>query len=104
LPIEGVEWAIVFLVILIMLLWKPEKIGDIGRAIANAKREFEKAQKELSKTVIEELEERLIDDRKLLEVASKLGIKTSGLTRDEIRAAIAERISKITDPRAVEAR
>lgn len=102
-PIEGVEWVIVLLVIVVMLLWKPEKIGDIGRALAAAKREFERAQMELSKTVIEGIEESLIDDRKLLEVASKLGINTAGMRRDEIRAAIAAKLDSMMKTSMVEA-
>lgn len=45
--IQGIEWIIVAVVLLILFLWGPEKLPKIARSIGQAKKEFERAQRGL---------------------------------------------------------
>lgn len=108
--IQGIEWIIVAVIILVLLLWGPSKLPKLARSFGEAKREFEKAVKEA-----EEVKEEVASvgklatspttsttskpaaspappaDDKLLEVAKALGIQTEGKTRDQIAQEILEK-------------
>jgi len=47
--LEGFEAIAIAAVLIIVFLWGPEKLPEIARAIAEAKKEFDKASKEASK-------------------------------------------------------
>ncbi len=83
--IEGVEWIIVIALIVVLLIWGPEKIPKLARSFGQAKREFEKASKEAEATV-EEIAKTSSDP--VLELAHQLGIETKGMTKEEILAEI----------------
>jgi len=95
-PIEGIEWFIVSAIIIIMILWKPEKIGDIAKAFARARIEFEKAQREFQEMVTTTMREVESEDRRLIEVAKKLEIKTEGLTKEQIREEIEKKLKELS--------
>ena len=88
--IEGIEWIIVAFVVIVIFLWGPEKLPQIARAVGKAKREFDKA----AQGIQEEIKEttnvipKITPDRQLLDLARSLGIKTEGLTRDQIAREI----------------
>ncbi|MCS7142837.1 MAG: hypothetical protein NZ920_03465 [Aigarchaeota archaeon] len=107
-PVEGVEWAIIAIVSLLMLLWKPENIAELFKAIIRVRSEFAKAQSEFNKMIsfnispststsytplakegarVQGVTE-LSEDMRLLKVARELNIGTEGLTRQDIRDAI----------------
>ena len=109
--IQGIEWIIVAVIILVLLLWGPSKLPKLARSFGEAKREFEKAVKE-AEEVKEEVKSvgKLATspttststtskpaasappaDDKLLEVAKALGIQTEGKTRDQIAQEIVEK-------------
>ncbi|MCS7133418.1 MAG: twin-arginine translocase TatA/TatE family subunit [Candidatus Caldarchaeum sp.] len=96
--IQGIEWIIVAVVILILFLWGPDKLPKIARSIGQAKKEFEKAQRgleeDLTKAVSPTPSAPTTTDDKLLEVAKALNIPTEGKTRDEIARAIVEKSQK----------
>ncbi|MEM0483043.1 MAG: twin-arginine translocase TatA/TatE family subunit, partial [Nitrososphaerota archaeon] len=48
LAIQGFEWLIVVAVLLVLFLWGPERLPKIARAFGQAKKEFEKASKEVA--------------------------------------------------------
>ncbi|MDJ0269412.1 MAG: twin-arginine translocase TatA/TatE family subunit [Aigarchaeota archaeon] len=99
-PIYGIEWIVVGVIIIVLLLWGPEKLPKIARSIGQAKREFEKASKALEEETSSVVKPSIIStssgsvaaaqagDDKLLEVAKSLGISTEGKTRDEIAREI----------------
>jgi len=93
-PIHGLEWLFISLIVIILVLWDPEKIPKLARALAEAKKEYEKAtstMQELINMTQKELEETLDSDEKLIEIARELGIETYGKTRDEIKQEILRR-------------
>ncbi len=92
--IEGIEWLFIGLIILILLLWAPEKIPKIAQAIGKARREFEKASKEFYSEIEREAEVKSLkdeSDEKIIEIAKSLGITTEGKTRDEVVKEIIEK-------------
>jgi Sec-independent protein translocase protein TatA len=95
-PIEGIEWFIVSAIIIIMILWKPEKIGDIAKAFARVRIEFEKAQRDFQEMVTTTMRGIESEDRRLIEVAKKLEIKTEGLTKEQIREEIEKKLKELS--------
>jgi sec-independent protein translocase protein TatA len=41
--IEGIEWLFIALIIILLILWEPQTIPRLARALAEARREYEKA-------------------------------------------------------------
>ncbi len=95
-PIEGIEWFIVSAIIILMILWKPEKIGDIAKALARARVEFEKAQRDFQEMVATTIREAGSEDLRLIEVAKRLEIRTEGLTREQIREEIEKKLKELS--------
>ncbi len=87
-PIYGLEWVIIAVIVVVLLFWGPEKLPKIAKSIGQAKKEFEKAAKG------EEEKQQAVpssSDDKLLEVARALGIQTEGKTRDQIAQEVLSR-------------
>ncbi|MCL7389580.1 MAG: twin-arginine translocase TatA/TatE family subunit [Thaumarchaeota archaeon] len=104
-PIQGIEWIIVAVIVLVLFLWGPEKLPKLARSIGQAKKEFEKASRgleeevrhfesELKSPITSEAYRPLSSDDKLLEIARSLGIQTEGKTRDQIAQEIIEKTKK----------
>lgn len=94
--IQGVEWIFVAVILLVLALWEPEKLSEIAKTLAQARREYERASKELQEALVnpEEVaseEAAKASDEKLIEIAHSLGIVTEGKTREEIAQAILEK-------------
>ena len=83
--IQGIEWIIIIGLIIVLLIWGPEKIPKLARSLGQAKREFEKASKEAEATV-QELVNSTADP--ILDLAKELGIDTKGKTKEEIMREI----------------
>ncbi len=111
-PIQGIEWIIVAVIVLVLFLWGPEKLPKLARSIGQAKKEFEKASRGMEEEV-RRFESELksptpseayrpatatpppqSSDDKLLEIARSLGIQTEGKTRDQIAQEIIEKTKK----------
>jgi len=91
-PIQGLEWLFITIIVIVLVLWDPQKIPKLARAFAQARKEYEKAASTVQEVVEEakkEIEEQDIDD-KIIEAARELGIETYGRTREEILDAIAK--------------
>lgn len=95
-PIEGIEWFIVTAIVIIMILWNPERITDLARALARARAEFEKAQRDFQEIVTTTMSGVESEDRKLVEIAKKLEIKTEGLTKEQIMEEIDKKLVKFS--------
>jgi sec-independent protein translocase protein TatA len=81
-------------VLVVMFLWGPNKIPELARSIGQARKEFEKAQKELTTLPSTESSQSIAapaPDDALISTAKRLGIPTEGRTRDEISKDIVER-------------
>lgn len=90
LPI-GSEWIIVAIIIVVLLLWGPQKIPELARALGQAKREFNEAARGAKKEIEAIAKPTSTSDEKLIEVAKSLGIATEGKTREQIAQEIIEK-------------
>ena len=77
------EWIVIIFIIIAIFLWGPQKLPQLARALGQARREFERASRELP--------EPTTDDDVLIRTAKELGISTEGKTREEISREIIER-------------
>ncbi len=93
--IQGLEWIIVAVVLLVLFLWGPERLPKIARAFGQAKKEFEKSSKEgvsEEAQAKKQIETESLNDQKLLEVARTLGIETEGKSREALIREVKERL------------
>lgn len=89
--ITGWEWVIIVAIIAALILWGPKKLPELARAIGEARREFERASKELT-SLPPTTETRPSSDDLLIETAKKLGINTEGKTKEQISQEIVEKV------------
>jgi sec-independent protein translocase protein TatA len=94
LALVGYEWLIVVAILLVVFLWGPQKLPELARSIGLAKKEFEKAAKEVSSTATTSAPSTSSDADPLIVAAKNLGITTEGKTKEEIAREIAERTAK----------
>jgi sec-independent protein translocase protein TatA len=92
LALVGYEWLIVVGILLVVFLWGPQKLPELAKSIGLAKKEFEKAAKEVTTSTATSTTETSSDT--LIIAAKNLGITTEGKTREEIGKEIAERTAK----------
>lgn len=89
--LEGYEWLTVLAVLLVVFLWGPNKLPELARSVALAKKEFEKAAKDVSATTTTATNPTPNTQADALIVAAKsLGIITQGKTKEEIVREIRE--------------
>jgi len=88
----GYEWLIVIAVILIVFLWGPQKLPELAKSIGLAKKEFDKAAKEISNPTTTSSPTETADP--LIVAAKSLGITTEGKTKEQIAKEIAEKTPK----------
>lgn len=86
----------VLLIILALILWGPKKLPELARAIGEARREFERASKEVTSPP-PTTETKPSSDDLLIETAKKLGISTEGKTKEQISQEIVKK-SKADSP------
>ena len=97
--LDPLELIIIGVVLVVIFLWGPQKIPEIARAIGRARKEFEQASKELSGTLastgtlLTEGQTTKSGDELLIETARKLGIPTTGMTREQISDEIVKKSS-----------
>jgi len=100
--VVGWEWIVVIAIVLVFLLWGPQKIPQLARAIGEARREFDKASKESEKLVSDigqpakpaQPPPQPNEDQVLIEIARKLGIEIEGKTRNQLLNEILQTLSK----------
>jgi sec-independent protein translocase protein TatA len=93
LALVGYEWLIVVAILVVVFLWGPQKLPELARSIGLAKKEFEKAAKEVS-TAASSTSTTEGSSDPLIVAAKNLGITTEGKTKEEIAKEIAERTAK----------
>lgn len=80
--LPGPTELLFIVVIIALLIWGPSQIPKLARALGQARREFEKAQKG------EDEEE----EDELYKIARELGIDTKNKSREEIKKEIQEKL------------
>jgi sec-independent protein translocase protein TatA len=83
--IVGYEAIVIGIIVVAVFIWGPNKIPEIARGLGRARREFEEASKGIS-TGLSASTPRLDTGTPdpLIDTAQRLGITTSGRTRQEI--------------------
>ena len=95
----GFEAISVAVIIVVIFLWGPQKIPEMARSVALAKREFEKATKEVtspssySSPATSTPSPAASSPDPLIVAARALGISTEGKTKAEIAREISARTS-----------
>jgi sec-independent protein translocase protein TatA len=95
LALVGYEWLVVIAVIAIIFLWGPQKLPELARSIGLARKEFEKASKEISSGTASTSSAPAASADSLIVAARDLGITTEGKTKEQIAKEIAEKATKI---------
>jgi sec-independent protein translocase protein TatA len=90
----GYEWLVVVAVIVIIFMWGPSKLPELARSVGLARKEFEKASKEISSPSASPTTENSSTESALIVAAKELGISTEGKTKEEIAKEIAEKAAK----------
>ena len=92
----GFELVSVVVILVVVFLWGPQKLPEMARSIALAKREFEKASREITSPstyspppTSASPSSSTVDP--LIVAAKSLGITTEGKTKEEIAKEIADR-------------
>jgi len=93
LALVGYEWLIVVAILVVIFLWGPQKLPELARSIGLAKKEFEKAAKEVTSATSTSSTSEVGTDP-LIVAAKNLGISTEGKTKEDIAKEIAERTAK----------
>ena len=97
--LDPLELIIIGVILVVIFLWGPQKIPEIARAIGRARKECDQASKELSGTFVAsgalaaEGQISKSGDELLIETARKLGIPTTGKTREQISDEIVKKSS-----------
>ncbi len=81
--IVGYEAIVIGIIVVVIFVWGPNKIPEIARGLGRARREFDEASKGITGGLTTPRIETSTPDP-LVETAQKLGISTSGKTRQEI--------------------
>lgn len=92
--IGGYDWLIVAAILIVVLLWGPQKLPELARSVGLAKKEFDKAVKETSSSVTMGTTATQPASDPLIVAAKNLGIATEGKTKEDIAKEIADKTTK----------
>jgi sec-independent protein translocase protein TatA len=91
--IGGYDWLVIAGVLIVVLIWGPQKLPELARSVGLAKKEFDKAVKETSSDVTTGSVSTQPASDPLIVAAKNLGISTEGKTKEEIAKEIADKTS-----------
>jgi sec-independent protein translocase protein TatA len=91
---RNLDWTTIVAVgvLIVVLIWGPQKIPDLARSLGRARREFDQASKGLSEPNTN-ISAETPTQEPLVDVAKRLGINTQGKTRQEISDEIVKSAS-----------
>jgi sec-independent protein translocase protein TatA len=97
--IVGYETLTIIAILVILFIWGPQKLPEMARSLGQAKREFEKATKEMTAlatttTAASTIPTVTPQQDPLIVAAKSLGITTEGKTKEELANEIAQRTTK----------
>ena len=93
---DPIQWIIIAVVVLVILLWGPQKIPDLARSIGRARREFDEGSKGAASGQTTTGAPDKTADQVLIETARKLGIYTEGKSREQISQEIVAKMKSQT--------
>jgi sec-independent protein translocase protein TatA len=82
--IVGYEAIVIGIIVVVIFIWGPNKIPEIARGLGRARREFDEASKGLTSSSATGPKIESANSDPLIDTAQRLGINTSGRTRQEI--------------------
>ncbi len=90
LGLTSLDWTTIVAVgvLVVVLIWGPQKIPDLARSLGSARREFDEASRGIAKGSSPGPASTAQTSDSLVEVAQRLGINTQGKTRQEIQDEI----------------
>jgi sec-independent protein translocase protein TatA len=91
---DPLQLMIIGVIVVVIFLWGPQKIPELARGLGRAKREFEKASREVEGSVtLEPIAPTppKTGDQVLVETARQLGISTEGKSREQLSQDILAR-------------
>ncbi len=89
--LDGFEWVIIIGGVAMLFLWSPQKLPELARALGQAKREFDKASREVYNAASTPPPVKEKTDDQLITTAKKLGISTDGKSKEEISQEIVDK-------------
>jgi sec-independent protein translocase protein TatA len=91
----GYERLAIVAILLLLFLWGPQKLPEMAKSLGQAKREFEKAARELS-TITNTNTGTVVNTPQdpIIVAAKSLGITTEGKTKGELAKEILDRSAK----------
>ena len=92
--IVGYETLTIIAILIILFIWGPQKLPEMAKSLGQAKREFEKATKEMTNLAIAPATSTPVTTPQqdpLIVAAKSLGIITEGKTKEELAKEIAQR-------------
>jgi sec-independent protein translocase protein TatA len=97
--VVGYEAITVVAILVVLFIWGPQKLPEMARSIGLAKREFEKATKEMTTlataaTTAPSTSTASTQQDPLIVAAKSLGITTEGKTKEELANEIAQQTTK----------
>ncbi len=92
---QGLEWIILLIVIVVVFAFGGKKIPELARSLGRAKGEFERGKRDIEKEIREEdrTETPKKKESSVVRAAKDLGIKTEGKTEEELKKEIAEKMA-----------
>ena len=88
---DPLQWIIIGVIVIVIFLWGPQKIPELAKAVGSAKKEFDKASKEMDGAITQTPQPPPVPktgDQVLLDTARQLGIATEGKSREQISQEI----------------
>jgi sec-independent protein translocase protein TatA len=97
--IVGYETLTIIAILVILFIWGPQKLPEMAKSLGQAKREFEKATKEMTTLATATAATPAVStatpqQAPLIVAAKALGIVTEGKTKEELANEIAQRTTK----------
>lgn len=86
--LDPIEILVIVGAVAVFLMWSPQKLPEMARALGQAKREFDKAVHEVSTAASTPPSTQDKPDDQIVATAKRLGISTDGKTKEQISQEI----------------